>query len=408
MRTRRIAAVLAMISSAATGAAVFDGTPGAAHSERWGDFESRRTAFVANGYAWPPEKQWVGWPPREGQPFSESYLRSRYEMEARIRATPLDVHWRVDDFEALAQSWILPRFTPNGFKIVDARTDERLRGVWLGLQEHYNARKGEAARRETFAGSDKQGVAKNDRPIFIGDSKQSELNRAVTKALKPICEEWASTYGPVRLQPTSTYGVRVYPNGSTLFNHVDIPDTHIISAIFHIDHDLDEPWPLEIEDHDGNVHALALEPGQVALYESATQFHSRVTPMRGRDYGSVFVHYKPVGWTWSQDDIVTAMPLDRREYVARNRKHARDLAATRKRLNPLERYRRKYYRDRNLPLLEFSGDDRLALPVQNANMMKWVPMEAQGDDAMDVANGVNLPIPSHLLSYAAKKADDEL
>ena len=89
----------------------------------------------------------MGWPPREGEPFSESYLRSRYEMEARIRATPLDVHWRVDDFEALAQSWILPRFTPNGFKIVDARTDERLRGVWLGLREHYNARKGGEAPR---------------------------------------------------------------------------------------------------------------------------------------------------------------------------------------------------------------------------------------------------------------------
>ena len=130
--------------------------------------------------------------------------------------------------------------------------------------------------------------------------------------------------------------------------------------------------------------------------------------MRGRDYGSVFVHYKPVGWTWSQDDIVTAMPLDRREYVTRNRAHARNLAATKERRNPLERYRRKYYRDRKLPLLEFSGDDRLALPVQNANMMKWVPMEAEGDDAEDAKDGVNLPIPSHLASYAADTAGDEL
>ena len=47
--------------------------------------------------------------------------------------------------------------------------------------------------------------------------------------------------------------VRVYKNGSTLVNHVDRSETHVISCIFHIGHDLDEPWPLEIEDHDGKV-----------------------------------------------------------------------------------------------------------------------------------------------------------
>jgi hypothetical protein len=34
----------------------------------------------------------------------------------------------------------------------------------------------------------------------------------------------------------------------------------------HIDHlydNDDEPWPIEIEDHDGNLHAVNLEPGQV-------------------------------------------------------------------------------------------------------------------------------------------------
>jgi hypothetical protein len=34
----------------------------------------------------------------------------------------------------------------------------------------------------------------------------------------------------------------------------------------HIDHEYfnnNEPWPIEIEDHDGNLHAVNLEPGQV-------------------------------------------------------------------------------------------------------------------------------------------------
>ena len=45
----------------------------------------------------------------------------------------------------------------------------------------------------------------------------------------------------------------MYKNGSTLVNHVDRSETHVIACIFHIGHDLDEPWPLEIEDHDGKV-----------------------------------------------------------------------------------------------------------------------------------------------------------
>ena len=32
--------------------------------------------------------------------------------------------------------------------------------------------------------------------------------------------------------------------------------------------------------------------------------------MRGRDYGSVFVHYKPVGWSWQPEDIIAAVTPD--------------------------------------------------------------------------------------------------
>ena len=45
--------------------------------------------------------------------------------------------------------------------------------------------------------------------------------------------------------------------------------THVISSIVHIAHQYDndeEPWPIEIEDHDGNLHAVNLEPGQVFIF----------------------------------------------------------------------------------------------------------------------------------------------
>ena len=40
----------------------------------------------------------------------------------------------------------------------------------------------------------------------------------------------------------------------------------MISSIVHIAHEYDddnEPWPIEIEDHNGVLHAVNLEPGQV-------------------------------------------------------------------------------------------------------------------------------------------------
>lgn len=44
--------------------------------------------------------------------------------------------------------------------------------------------------------------------------------------------------------------------------------THVISSIIHVGHEYDddeEPWPIEIEDHDGVLHQVYLEAGQVRL-----------------------------------------------------------------------------------------------------------------------------------------------
>ena len=73
--------------------------------------------------------------------------------------------------------------------------------------------------------------------------------------------------------------------------------THVISSIIHVAHeydDDDEPWPIEIEDHDGNIHAMNLEEGQMLLYESASCLHGRRKVFRGKYYASIFAHYQPV------------------------------------------------------------------------------------------------------------------
>ena len=49
----------------------------------------------------------------------------------------------------------------------------------------------------------------------------------------------------------------------------------MISSIIHIAHEYfngDEPWPIEIEDHDGVLHAVNLEPGQVSYLSTLTVF----------------------------------------------------------------------------------------------------------------------------------------
>ena len=43
-----------------------------------------------------------------------------------------------------------------------------------------------------------------------------------------------------------------------------------------------EPWPIQIEDQDGNLHSVNLEPGQMLFYESAKCLHGRMKLLKGR------------------------------------------------------------------------------------------------------------------------------
>ena len=84
------------------------------------------------------------------------------------------------------------------------------------------------------------------------------------ESLKPYHEQWI---GGIELEPTSAYGIRLYQNDSTLVMHYDRVQTHVISSIVHVAHEYDsedEPWPIQIEDHDGNLHSVELEEGQVS------------------------------------------------------------------------------------------------------------------------------------------------
>ena len=44
--------------------------------------------------------------------------------------------------------------------------------------------------------------------------------------------------------------------------------THVVSAILNINQNVDEEWPLQILDHDGQLHHVLLQPGEMLWYES--------------------------------------------------------------------------------------------------------------------------------------------
>jgi predicted 2-oxoglutarate/Fe(II)-dependent dioxygenase YbiX len=74
----------------------------------------------------------------------------------------------------------------------------------------------------------------------------------------------------------------VYRNNSSLHMHVDKVKTHVISCILHVDHSEDsEPWPIFIEDFQGNTNEVVLESGDLMFYESSKCIHGRPRKFKG-------------------------------------------------------------------------------------------------------------------------------
>ncbi|MBL4672670.1 MAG: 2OG-Fe(II) oxygenase [Arenicella sp.] len=115
------------------------------------------------------------------------------------------------------------------------------------------------------------------------------LQQAVISELLPICEEWSQQ----ELDFTSLYGVRVYHRGASLRMHTDTGRSHIISAILNIAQDVDQDWPLIIDDNMFRRHSVVLKPGEMVLYESSRLSHGRPDPLQGESFANLFVHFCP-------------------------------------------------------------------------------------------------------------------
>lgn len=140
------------------------------------------------------------------------------------------------------------------------------------------------------------------RPRFV---HRPDLLQRVKTELHEYVEAWVG----MPLVAHQAYGFRLYQNQSQLYMHVDRMETHVISMIYHIDSDeTADPWPIYIEDFEGNTHGVILTPGDILFYESSKCFHGRPTKFHGSWYTSVFVHYHPVDYAQQRLESHYAVP----------------------------------------------------------------------------------------------------
>jgi Rps23 Pro-64 3,4-dihydroxylase Tpa1-like proline 4-hydroxylase len=126
-----------------------------------------------------------------------------------------------------------------------------------------------------------------------------EIGPQILEQLLPLHEEWAG--GP--LEPTAAYGLRIYREGQTLARHTDRSATHVVTSVLSVSQDVDRPWPLTVE-VGRRSHDVYLAQGQMVTFESARLPHGRATPLQGRAYVILQLHYRPVDWPHTDATLI--------------------------------------------------------------------------------------------------------
>ncbi len=158
---------------------------------------------------------------------------------------------RWENYMQYTQSRMVPRFTEVGFELISTppSVQAKLKAVLDKAVKNFDALPNERQIDALY-------TPIPSKFVYLGG-----VAGQIHEELKSLHEEWSG----LALVPTSAYGLRLNRNGSSLVMHYDKVESHVISSIVHVGHEYDgnRPWPIEIEDHDGVVHSVTLEPGQV-------------------------------------------------------------------------------------------------------------------------------------------------
>jgi prolyl 4-hydroxylase len=179
----------------------------------------------------------------------------------------------------------LPRLSPLGFKV--EKVPEK---TFRLIKEAYELLK-HTIRPESWPGItsfiyDDKGNA----PVEIMSMDAFvRIREIIAEELQPIHESFIGN--KERIIPKWIYGIRSYKNGAILKPHVDTLATHHVSSIIIVDKQVNTDWALDIQDHNGVWHKVYAEPGDMILYESATNLHGRTEPFDGEYFRNFFLHY---------------------------------------------------------------------------------------------------------------------
>ena len=134
--------------------------------------------------------------------------------------------------------------------------------------------------------------------VFTSDKKgkssvlvelPESLRTEISDCMKPMLEAWCNN----KLAPTYVYGIREYQDKAVLKSHRDRIETHVISVIINVDQEVNEDWPLVIEDNYYRTHHVILKPGDVVFYEGARLKHGRPIAFNGKSFANIFCHFVP-------------------------------------------------------------------------------------------------------------------
>ena len=210
-----------------------------------------------------------------------------HPLAVSVQQPPVDGQcWTMElNFRETRRAGQIPKFTAQGFKVDTIPND-----LFEELSTYYQKHRKNAVTEESDA------IGR----YVLGDIVPSKivpltkaLEDAVVVATMQKIQLWS---GLDNVTFAACFGIREYQRGAILKGHRDREETHILSAILNVAQEVDEQWPLEIEDHGGRRHQIILSPGDMILYESARLLHGRETQLNGHSYANLFVHFRPQDW----------------------------------------------------------------------------------------------------------------
>ena len=116
----------------------------------------------------------------------------------------------------------------------------------------------------------------------------NDLKSRLSDMVQQAVEDWIGS----DVLPCSMYGIRIYSNGAMIPPYVD-QSPLVLTAILNVDQQIDEEWPLEIVDHEGNELNILMNPGDMLIYEGQSIRHGRPYPMKGNYVANVYFHFVP-------------------------------------------------------------------------------------------------------------------